>query len=279
MWFLIISILCSSAIFIIFKLFEKYSINVFQAIIVNYFTAFFIGIITHKNNIDYLEITNKTWFLGALILASLFILVFNLMAITSQKNGVSIAAVAGKMAVIIPTIFGIILYQEKITTFKIFGIIIGLLSVYLITTRKNKNKASIKYPILLFFGAGIIDSFLKFIQFNYVKNEEINLFSGVIFGIAGLIGITIFSIKPTKITLKNITSGLVLGIINYYSIYYILKALDNKNIPSGVIFSLNNISIVAVCTLLGLIVFKENLSSKNWLGIVIAIISILIITL
>ncbi len=279
MWFLIISILCSSAIFIIFKLFEKYSINVFQAIIVNYFTAFFIGIITHKNNIDYLEITNKTWFLGALILASLFILVFNLMAITSQKNGVSIAAVAGKMAVIIPTIFGIILYQEKITTFKIFGIIIGLLSVYLITTRKNKNKASIKYPILLFFGAGIIDSFLKFIQVNYVKNEEINLFSGVIFGIAGLIGITIFSIKPTKITLKNITSGLVLGIINYYSIYYILKALDNKNIPSGVIFSLNNISIVAVCTLLGLIVFKENLSSKNWLGIVIAIISILIITL
>ncbi len=279
MWFLIISILCSSAIFIIFKLFEKYSINVFQAIIVNYFTAFFIGIITHKNNIDYLEITNKTWFLGALILASLFILVFNLMAITSQKNGVSIAAVAGKMAVIIPTIFGIILYQEKITPFKIFGIVIGLISVYLITTRKNKNKASIKYPILLFFGAGIIDSFLKFIQVNYVKNEEINLFSGVIFGIAGLIGITIFSIKPTKITLKNITSGLVLGIINYYSIYYILKALDNKNIPSGVIFSLNNISIVAVCTLLGLIVFKENLSSKNWLGIVIAIISILIITL
>jgi multidrug transporter EmrE-like cation transporter len=48
---------------------------------------------------------------------------------------------------------------------------------------------------------------------------------------------------------------------------------------SAIVFSINNISIVAICTLVGLFVFKEKLTPKNWLGIGIAIISILLITL
>lgn len=279
MWYLTFSILCSSAIFIVFKVFENYKINTFQAIIVNYFTAFAIGITAHKNEINYLDIPNKPWFFGALLLASLFIIVFNLMAITSQKNGVSIAAVAGKMAVIIPVLFGILLYNEEVSLVKIVGVLIGLCAVYLITLKNNVKKGTLIFPLLLFFGAGIIDTIIKYIQTNYVKSNETNLFSGILFGIAGVLGVIVYCIKPTAIKVKNIISGIVLGVINYYSIYYILKALENKNMQSAIVFSINNISIVAICTLLGLFVFKEKLTTKNWLGIGIAIISILLITL
>jgi uncharacterized membrane protein len=48
--------------------------------------------------------------------------------------------------------------------------------------------------------------------------------------------------------------------------------------PSAIVFSINNISIVAICTLLGLFIFKEKLNLKNCIGIGIAIISILLIT-
>jgi drug/metabolite transporter (DMT)-like permease len=279
MWYLTFSILCSSAIFIVFKVFENYKINTFQAIIVNYFTAFAIGITAHKNEINYLDIPNKPWFFGALLLASLFIIVFNLMAITSQKNGVSIAAVAGKMAVIIPVLFGILLYNEEVSLVKIVGVLIGLCAVYLITLKNNVKKGTLIFPLLLFFGAGIIDTIIKYIQTNYVNSNETNLFSGILFGIAGVLGVIVYCIKPTAIKVKNIISGIVLGVINYYSIYYILKALENKNMQSAIVFSINNISIVAICTLLGLFVFKEKLTTKNWLGIGIAIISILLITL
>ena len=279
MWYLTFSILCSSAIFIVFKVFENYKINTFQAIIVNYFTAFAIGITAHKNEINYLDIPNKPWFFGALLLASLFIIVFNLMAITSQKNGVSIAAVAGKMAVIIPVLFGILLYNEEVSLVKIVGVLIGLCAVYLITLKNNVKKGTLIFPLLLFFGAGIIDTIIKYIQTNYVNINETNLFSGILFGIAGVLGVIVYCIKPTAIKVKNIISGIVLGVINYYSIYYILKALENKNMQSAIVFSINNISIVAICTLLGLFVFKEKLTTKNWLGIGIAIISILLITL
>jgi len=274
-------VLFSSTIFIIFKLFDNYKVNTLQAIIFNYFTAFTIGILSHKSTINYSELPNKPWFIGAIILALLFISVFNIMAITSQKNGVSVAAVAGKMAVVIPVIFGVFLYQEQLSVLKIIGIILALFAVYLITLKNNLDgikKASLIFPILLFLGAGIIDTTIKFVQTNYVTSTDTNLFSGILFGLAGVFGILIYSIKPSRITIRNGIAGVVLGIINYYSIYYLLKALDIKDIPSAIIFSINNVSIVALSTLLGLFIFKEKLTSKNWIGIVIAIISILLIT-
>lgn len=275
------SVLFSSAIFIIFKLFDTYKINTLQAIVFNYFTAFTIGIMSHESAINYIKLPGKPWFIGAIVLASLFISVFNVMAITSQKNGVSVAAVAGKMAVVIPVLFGVFLYKENLTTQKVIGILLAISAVYFITLKDKSTivqKASLIFPILLFLGAGIIDTTIKYVQTNYVPSSDTNLFSGILFGLAGVLGVLVYSIKPSPITLKNGIAGVILGIINYYSIYYLLKALDIKNISSAVVFSINNVSVVALCTLLGLFIFKEKLTSKNWIGIGIAIISILLIT-
>ena len=281
MLYLLLSVLFSSAIFIIFKLFDTYKINTLQAIVFNYFTAFTIGILSHESAVKFVELPSKPWFIGAIVLSLLFISVFNVMAITSQKNGVSVAAVAGKMAVIIPVLFGVLLYKEHLTPQKTLGIVLGLCAVYFITKKSKSNnthKASLIFPILLFLGAGIIDTTIKYVQINYVSSSDTNLFSGIVFGLAGLFGIFVYCIKPSPITLKNGIAGVILGIVNYYSIYYLLKVLDIKNISSAVVFSINNVTIVALCTLLGLFIFKEKLTPKNWIGIGIAIISILLIT-
>jgi len=281
MFFLFLCILCTSAIFVIFKLFDKYNINTPQAIVINYFTAFTIGVLSHNSTIDFSELPSKPWFIGALILAVLFISVFNVMAITSQKNGVSVAAVAGKMSVVIPVLFGVILYNEQLNGQKIIGIILALSAVYFITLKNmstTSKNASLLFPALLFLGAGIIDTTIKYMQTNYVSTEDTSLFSGVLFGLAGLFGIVIYAIKPSPLTVKNGVAGLILGAINYYSVYYLLKALDTENMQSAVVFTINNVTIVALCTLIGLFLFKEKLTTKNWIGIGIAIISILLIT-
>lgn len=282
MLYLVLCVIFSSVIYIVFKIFERFEINILQGIIVNYFVAFAIGITTSPTNFSITEIPNKPWFVGALFLAFMFISVFNVMGITSQKNGVSVAAIAGKMAVVIPIIAGVILYNEQLTPVKIGGIILALLAVYFTTQKDSEksvlNKPSIVPPILLFIGAGIIDTSLKYIQTSYVPTEDTSLFSGVLFGLAGLIGIIFFLFKPKTITIKNVIGGIVLGIVNYYSIYYLLKALDTKGMQSSEFFSINNVAIVMLSTLLGVIIFKEKLNTKNKLGVLIAIISILLIT-
>lgn len=280
MTYLVLSVLFSSALFVVFKLFDKYNINTLQAIIINYFTAFSIGIFSYKQAVDFNSIPQKPWFFGAIILSCLFIAVFNLMALTSQRNGVSVASVAGKMSIVIPVLFGIYLYNEQLTFQKSIGIVLALFAVLLATSKEksSSSKQNLLLPALLFLGSGIIDTLIKYIQNSYVSNFELPLFSAILFLQAGLLGIIVFLFKRSAIHYKNIIAGLFLGTINYYSIIYLLKALNNDTMGSAEIFTINNVAVVMLTTLTGLLLFKEKLILKNWIGILVAIISILLIT-
>jgi len=80
-----------------------------------------------------------------------------------------------------------------------------------------------------------------------------------------------------RLEFKNILGGILLGVPNYFSIVYLLKALSTDGMESSTAFTLNNVGIVILSTLFGLFIFKEKLIWKNWLGIVIAIVSILLV--
>lgn len=107
------------------------------------------------------------------------------------------------------------------------------------------------------------------------------LFSTTIFALAGTIGIFILIVQAVmrklRITGKNILGGIILGIPNYFSIYFLVLALRSEGFESSVVFTLNNVAIVLLSTLLGILLFKERLLPKNWLGILLAIISILLV--
>lgn len=285
MIYLLFSILASTLIFIIFKSFDKFKINTLQAIVINYLVACIYGLASYENEIKIQEVTQSEWFYGAIFLAFLFIFTFNVMALTSQRNGLSVASVASKMSVIIPVIFGIYVYNEGVSFQKIAGILIALMAVYL-TSIKSNTKFNLKglwLPIMLFFGTGIIDTSLKYIETTFVPENGIPIFTATIFSFALILGIIILAYKATKskfiFSFKNVLGGLCLGIVNYYSVYFLLKALQYENTESATIFTVNNVAIVMLSTLIGLVIFKEKLILKNWIGIGLAIISIIMVTL
>ncbi len=286
MIYLLLSILASTSIFILFKLFDQYKVNTQQAIVVNYIIACASGVLSYDSPINTSQIFNSKWFVGAILLGFLFIAVFNLMALTAQRNGLSVASVASKMSVIIPVIFGIYVYNESLGIQKLIGVVLALIAVYLtsIKTKVSFNfRQGLLFPFLLFFGSGIIDTSVKYLETTYVASNGIPIFSATIFFCAAIIGVVILLLKIIKgkvqFDLKSVFGGIVLGVVNYYSIFLLLKALQFENLESSTIFTVNNVAIVMISTLLGLALFKEHISKKNWLGIIIAIISIVLVTL
>jgi len=284
--YLILSICCSTLIFIIFKSFNHFKVNTLHAIIVNYFTAATFGFFIYDAPIKATEIIKTDWFFGALGLGFLFIAIFNVMALTAQKNGLSVASVASKMSVVIPVVFGILVYNERLNTQKTLGILLALVSVYLASIKAKSVKSfelkNLWLPIILFLGSGVIDTSIKYIETTYLAKNGIPVFSATIFLCAGIIGLFVLAYKQFKsktlFSYKAIIGGIILGLVNYYSIYTILKALNNDVLESSAIFTINNVAIVMLSNILGLLLFKEKLTPKNWIGISIAIISIVLVT-
>ena len=94
----------------------------------------------------------------------------------------------------------------------------------------------------------------------------------------GILYLIIQAIKENfKFELKNVFGGIALGIPNYFSVYFLVQALRSDILESSGIFTVNNVAIVMVSTLLGILLFKEKLLTKNWIGIGLAILGILFI--
>lgn len=281
MIYIVFVVFFSSAIFVTFKYFNRYKVDNFQAITINYLIASICGLLIAPIHNFQIDITEKPWFFYAIFIGIIFVITFSLFALSSQKAGVAITAVFSKMSVIIPVILGIFLYAEHLNALKILGIVATFLAFFLVFFKKDKTAikwAVIIFPILIFFGNGLIDSLLKYIEYHFI-NEDTNYFLTTIFITALLFGIIISTIKYLRggkgFNKSTLIGGLILGILNYATTYCMILAMSK--FESNVLFPVQNVGIVMISTLAGLVLFKERLSKINWLGICLAIAAILLI--
>ncbi len=283
---LCLSILFSSVIFIIFKLYGFYKVQTSYAIVANYVVACCVGLLFTTQSFSIRDLLMKEWLPGTLALGILFIVVFNIMAKTSQQMGISVASVATKMSFVIPVISGLIIYNEHLGSLRVLGILMALAAVYF-TSFKKKNAHQEKHllllPVLLFLGSGIIDASIKYMEASLVSEEELALFSATVFGAAAFTGLisVLASHRKKKLRFsgRNVVAGIALGVPNYFSIFFLLKALDSSILNSAAVFTINNVAIVMFSTLLGMQLFKEQISRMNWAGIGLAIVSISLVIL
>ena len=281
MLYLIIAILTSTTIMIVFKLSKKYEINILQAITVNYLVAAGFGFAICEKPLSLEMIKNADWFYISFFTGITFIVGFNLFALSAQKAGVAITAVASKMSVVIPVILGFTIFSEKPTILKLFGIIFTLCAFYLIFKKEKGFKIDYRYvilPLLLFLANGANDSLLKYTQHNYIANDnDFIVFLAFIFFIALIIGSFVMGINiaftKTRISTKSIGVGVLLGVLNWYSTLFFLKALNVIDV--SVVVPILNVSIVALSAIVGYFVFKEQLRKINWIGILLALLAIL----
>ena len=285
MIYLLLSILFNAVLFVFIKLFARFNIDALQALVVNYFVAFLVGLFFLENDLAPKEIINHDWFKGSILLGFVFISTFYATTLTSQRNGLSVASVASKMSVIIPITLGVILYNESQGFVKIIGILLALIAVYF-TSKKETGEVqqanNLLFPILVFLGAGTIDASLKYLQTYHVPANQIGLFSTVTFFCAFIVGvltILFFTIRgQIKFSGRNILGGIALGLPNYFSLYYLVKMLEAKAFESATLFTIHNISIVLVSTFVGILFFKEKISIRNAFGIGLALFALYLVT-
>lgn len=278
MIYLLLCIVFNSFLFVVFKFSEKYKVNPFPFLSINYVVAGAIGVIHHYSYFH--NRLTAPQLITALIAGFVFIVVFNQMRLTTQVNGLAVASIASKMSMLIPILGSYFLFQEDISLLQGLGILIGLVAVYIISVSKKSVEILNKAPIYLFIGAGYIDLFLKISQDNLLQGVYAPLFVSTIFFSAAFFGFA-YSFKrnsvSTVVSKVNLMWGVILGLVNYASLLFILKSIAHPDIKGVVFFPVNNIGIVAISTLLGYLIFKQKVDKRKAIGLALAICSILLI--
>lgn len=283
---LVLCIIACALLVIGFKIFEKLGISSFQAIVINYGVAALIGFFYEPNSITIIEHSGKLWFLNGAVLGLVFIINLYIMGLSTQKIGASVTSVASKMSLVITVLFGILYFHDDVTPIKIVGIVLAIASVLFITqinTKEIKPKF-IFLPIILFMGGGFIDISLNYNQQVHLKGGESGLFSITIFSTAFFIGLILLIYKlikgQEKITFKNIVGGIILGIVNWFTIFLLLLTLKNPmwKGDSSTVYTIVNIGILLVVIICGVLIFKEKLNKKQWVGVLLALAAIVLIS-
>jgi drug/metabolite transporter (DMT)-like permease len=285
MIYLLLSILSSTSIYVTFKFSENFSCKLFDLIVLNYFTATILGFgFLLKFNLD-TSFFFRPWLPLAVLVGLLFIGLFFIIGLSSQKVGIAITTIASKMSMVIPVIFSIIYFSETFTPVKIIGLVSAIIAVYLLLFQKGniriKNQVFM-LPLLIFFGSGLIDTLVKYAQQLKIPEQETSEFTSLVFLVAFISGIiiTFFRKKPFSLFTHypTLIFGFLLGIANYGSLYFLIKALNFSKLESSMVFAINNMSIVVLSTFTGYFLFKEKLSKINAVGATLAFVSIYVLS-
>lgn len=290
MIFLAGSIILTSYLTLAFKICERYRIPVFQAIVFNYITCVITGSIVNGAFPLNREAMREPWFLWAGLMGVLFVSIFNVIALTTQRIGVAVASVANKLSLIIPVILSVYLYHETVEGWKLTGVVLALVAVVLTcyTNAAKQGDASgaklrVPYllPLVLFVGSGLLDALINHVQQKYVNEANRNAYLITGFLSASLIGSVIligqYLAGKQVFAWRNVAAGIGIGVPNYFSIWCLIRYLKTSPWPSSASIPVNNMGIVLFSTLVAAWLFRERLAWWNWLGIVFSLLSIYLI--
>lgn len=280
MIFLLLSICLSVLTVCFFKLFERFGVHTFQAILVNYATCIVVGNMLSEDAVVLTSFWKQPWFGYACMLGFLFISVFYSIGLTSQKMGVSVSMVAAKLSVVIPVGMACLFHGEQLSILSLTGIVLSLFAVFLISKKSGEHRLSTGswlLPVYVFLGSGFIDATLKHMQQQFIPPGNAGDMVSTIFLIAFGIGLIVFLLQKEKIEIRSIGWGVALGIPNYFCMFFLVKTLEQ--FEATVIFPINNIAIVVCSTIVSLAFFAEKMSWVNWMGFALAIGSIILISI
>jgi len=286
MFYILITIFLNVVVYTLFKVFPKYGIDTLQAIVANYIVcvttgSIFLGYVPFNA-----AVSAQPWFPWALLLGVAFITVFNIIAYCTRVDGITTATIANKLSLVIPVVFSLILYKEHAGGMLIAGLLIAMPAVYLSVKAGSAGRGApgLLWPALLFIGSGALDTMLRYVQFTFLSNASLQAeFTVHCFAVAGVIGlITVGALAiagRVSLQWKNLVAGVCLGVPNYFSIYFLIRALNCNVLQSSAAIPVINIGILVASSAAAILFFKERAGYLRLLGLALSVLAIVLIAI
>ncbi len=287
MTFLFLSLASSVGIFIFFKLFSIWGLKLDRMVTINYLGCTVTGIIFYRELLFVDEIqVDVAWMPFSLMMGSLFILTFNLMGKTTANYGISIASITTKLSLLFPVALAVFFIPEaEFNSYTLLALLLSIPAIVLASLKGRGigTKALGILPVGVFILSGFIDGGINYLNFVFSGHKGFQLFPLTVFFCAASIGVIIQILKGsapwTWRSSKEWAAGIGLGVVNYFSIEFLLRGLDAYNNNGALVYPFLNVGIILFSALTGRMLFREHLSRQNMIGLFLALICLFLIYL
>ncbi|WP_234733687.1 EamA/RhaT family transporter [Tellurirhabdus bombi] len=292
MLYLILSILLSVLLLLNFRLFPRFQVNTFQAIVFNYVICFLTGYLLLPTNQTFSIDFSQTWTWLALGLGVGFIVTFLLSGASTQRMGMTVTSLANNLSLVIPVCFSLFVFKaggKQFDSLNYLGLVLALVAVGLSTLQKEpeaeaginakKLGLNILLPIGVFLMYGITNTLINYMNIRYIPSADkttavtLTMVAGAV--VAGFLMLFVRIIRGQEtISWRSMVGAVTLGIPNYLSFYTLLLALSAFGGNGAFVYPLYNIGVILVAALTAAVFFKETLSTPNKVGLGLAIVAI-----
>jgi drug/metabolite transporter (DMT)-like permease len=279
--YIVLSAACSLAIAHFLKYSGAYGHSILKILIINYLIAFGIAV-----GYSLFEGINPVpdfplWFwLFAVFVGILFISNFFVFGKSVHVNGVGVSVAAMRISLLVPVLLSMVFYREEITILKMAGIVLVFAALgILIASRKDVKIGVIGSQgllVLLFVFSGFADGSMKVYEEEMQHAASEYQFMSVVFFTAFLIGVAVSVYqKSLSFSRSEISLGVLVGLPNLFTSIFLIRAFAYMD--GSIVYSMVNMIIVAGGAIIGRFIWKDQISGRQWAGILFAILAIAVL--
>jgi len=298
MLYFLLAVVFTVALYLIMRAFPRYGVHSFHAIAFNYYACVVTGLALSPDVSKYRDIEwASTPTLLTLALGTMFVTAFVLIGQTTQKVSVTATSLAANMSLVVPVMFGLFVFKnanKDYTFLNYLGLVLALGALALGGIQKQPKTLdeaasadalpwfALALPLLTFLAAGTNNTLINYLSMKFYAPDEAAIFTviscigAVIVGTLVLLYRVIF--WQERVSWRSLVGGLILGVPNFLSFYFLIKALGAFGNSAAFVFPIYNILTMLASAAAAWLFFREKLNRLNRLGLGLAVLAIVLIS-
>ena len=287
MIYLFLAALCSATLTLVLKLFRNPKGNRFGIILGNYLTCVLIAFLQMPEKNRLFTVSSSTLLMSA---AAGFLYVAGLVLIqTSVRiNGATMTSAFSKLSLVVPLTISFLFFDEIPSPLKIAGLVLAVCAIVLINASTGGNaaphaageKKNLTILLLTLFACGCSESMAKIFSRFGDQREDTRYFF-FLFLTAALLTLILSAAEKRrtgkKIRIAELTAGIVAGIPNYFSSYFLLQAL--LKLPASLVYPVFSVGVILLVTLGSAVFFREKLGRRQYAGLALILCALVLLNL
>jgi drug/metabolite transporter (DMT)-like permease len=283
MLYLILSVVFSVLLLVNFRAHARFQVDTRIAILLNYPVCFLTAYL-HQPSALPLQWPASTDTALMIAMGIGFVITFLLSGFSTQKNGMAPTSLANNISLVIPVLINLFILKtgRDITASVLAGLVFSFAAIYFCSPKvdaSSETKPVVGLLIAVFVAYGLTNTLFSYLNSTLTAQVGGTLPFIMMLLIGSMAGSALVLVwKSVNGTLNwnrnSVLAAIPLGLPNFFSFYFLLKALDAYQNNAAVVLTMYNLSVILLSAISAYVIFKEQLSKRQWLGLALGCVGI-----